>query len=228
MIGAKRLITCWLPILTLLAVALIACELENEWTVTEKPDPSEEASEEGSALAESKPPAELAKAPAKPGDELGSGLFKPEPMAGIWRFTDNKGVIHYVDSIQKVPKRYRKRAIHPHGGSYSIVPATPIDELLKKHDVDPEKYAKKAPAKPAHHAKVICYTTSWCPYCKKATRYLRSQGIDFIEKDVGKSKADLKEMLAKSGGARGVPVLDVHGQILRGFNPRAIDAALKR
>lgn len=152
------------------------------------------------------------------------------PMIGVYKFTDNKGVVHYVDSIEKVPKKYRKRARHPTGGSVSIVPSTSIDEILYKHGITEEQFRRYAKGQPlterGSHKKVIIYTTSWCPACTRARKYLKSRGVSYTEKDVESSKSALTEMLRKSGGARGVPVIDIHGTVLRGFNQNAVDRAL--
>jgi glutaredoxin 3 len=161
------------------------------------------------------------------------------PMTGVYKFVDDQGVTHYVDSLSKVPKRYRKRAHHPTGGNLTILPATPIDDLLEKHGLadktffdsgGKKKKKKRRKAKPeaARHGNVFLYTTSWCPACKRARSYLESQNVSFIEKDVERSRGDLQEMLEKSRGARGVPVIDVYGKILRGFNPGKIDRALQK
>jgi glutaredoxin-like YruB-family protein len=147
------------------------------------------------------------------------------PMTGIYKYVDNKGVINYVDSLDKVPRKYRKRAHHPTGGAITIIPATPIDNVIKKHKVDPKKYS--TPSKQIKHGDVFIYTTSWCPACTRAKSYLTKKGIPFVEKDVEKSRAALTEMFKKSGGARGVPVIDIRGKILRGFSPKQIDNALK-
>ena len=72
------------------------------------------------------------------------------PMTGVYKYTDNQGVIHYVDNINKVPKKYRKRARHPTGGAVSIVPSSSIDEVLLKHGITAEqfrRYTKKPPGK---------------------------------------------------------------------------------
>ncbi len=204
-----------------LACGSAGCETIEGWYGTD-----DDFSEDTPAPAESSPPPEAQPGSGATARNEGPGIAPPGPMQGIWRYTDNKGVIHYVDSIKKVPKRYRKRAVHPEGGSYTIVPATPVDDLLEKSGLDAKKYAKKGPVKDRKHDKVILYSTSWCPYCTKAAAHLRKRGVAFVTKDVGKSRANLKEMLSKSGGARGVPVVDVYGKIIRGYSPQAMDQAL--
>lgn len=149
-----------------------------------------------------------------------------DPLEGFFEFVDDQGVVNFVDCIEKVPEKFRDRARQPKGGAYTILPATPIDEVARKQGVDPGRYAEARSQK--RHSQVIIYTTSWCPACKHAKAYLDQRKVAFIERDVEKSRDHLTEMLQKSGGAAGVPVIDVRGTILRGFNPRAIEQALSR
>ncbi|PIO03661.1 NrdH-redoxin, partial [Candidatus Micrarchaeota archaeon CG09_land_8_20_14_0_10_55_25] len=75
--------------------------------------------------------------------------------------------------------------------------------------------------------KVIIYSTTACPYCVLAKQYLDGKGVEFEDVNVQADKARAKEMIEKSG-QMGVPVLDIGGEIIVGFNRQAIDAALKK
>jgi glutaredoxin-like YruB-family protein len=70
------------------------------------------------------------------------------------------------------------------------------------------------------------YTTSWCPYCKRAREYLVSKGIDFAEYDMEKDReaaARKKEL----HGTCGVPVAVIDGNVICGFSEEAYGKALK-
>jgi len=75
---------------------------------------------------------------------------------------------------------------------------------------------------------VIMYMTSWCPYCDKARTYLSSLDVNLVEYNIEQDKKKREEMLVKSGGSRGVPLIDVEGIIIRGYNPDALKAAIER
>lgn len=79
-------------------------------------------------------------------------------------------------------------------------------------------------------APVVIYGAEWCGACHDAARYLRHRGIPYIDKDIEKDPAAAREMqqkLAKNGlNAGSIPVIDVRGKVLIGFNPADIDAAL--
>jgi glutaredoxin len=86
-----------------------------------------------------------------------------------------------------------------------------------------------APAPPAH-APVIIYGASWCGACHQAEAYLKRKGIPYVEKDVEKDPAAAREMQAKldKNGLHGgsIPVIDVGGKVMVGFNAQEIDGAL--
>jgi glutaredoxin len=77
---------------------------------------------------------------------------------------------------------------------------------------------------------VIIYGAEWCGPCHEIQAYLRSKRVPFVDKDIEKDRDAAREMqakLAKAGRSGGsIPVIDVHGKILIGFNPSAVDAAL--
>ncbi len=72
---------------------------------------------------------------------------------------------------------------------------------------------------------VTIYTTPTCSWCQAAKHYLRQRAIPFREVDVSRDPAAAREMVRKSG-QMGVPVLDINGRIIVGFNRPAIAQAL--
>ena len=84
--------------------------------------------------------------------------------------------------------------------------------------------------RPSARPVVIIYGAEWCGACHEAARYLRSKGIAYVEKDVEKDSGAAHEMqqkLARSGQRSGsIPVIDVRGKVLVGFNPQEVDGAL--
>jgi len=76
--------------------------------------------------------------------------------------------------------------------------------------------------------KVIVYSTNWCAYCKMAKQYLASKDAVVEEKNIEEDEEFHKELMDKIGGNfRGVPVIDIAGTIIYGFDRSKIDAALK-
>ena len=75
------------------------------------------------------------------------------------------------------------------------------------------------------NAKVVLYATDWCGYCKQTKRFLDQKGIPFKEFDIEKDTEARKAYEALGG--RGIPLIDVNGTLIRGFDPDEILAALK-
>jgi len=75
-------------------------------------------------------------------------------------------------------------------------------------------------------AKVTVYSTTWCPWCARLKDFLKENKIAFKNIDVGDNPKAAKELEAKSG-QMGVPVTDVDGKIIIGFNEAEIRKALK-
>ncbi len=74
---------------------------------------------------------------------------------------------------------------------------------------------------------IIVYSTPTCPYCVMAKDYLKEKNIPFEDVDVSGDPAKAREMIQKSG-QRGVPVLDVDGTIIVGFDKNHLDTLLDR
>lgn len=74
---------------------------------------------------------------------------------------------------------------------------------------------------------VTVYTTPTCSFCNKVKKYLKENRVTFKEHNIAKDKKRADEMVKKSG-QMGVPVLDVHGKIIVGFDVSKIDKALRR
>lgn len=71
------------------------------------------------------------------------------------------------------------------------------------------------------------YSTSWCPACVKAKKYLGLKGLAFSEINVADAHEDREEVF-KVSGQRTVPVLDINGEIIVGFDKSATDKAINK
>lgn len=65
-------------------------------------------------------------------------------------------------------------------------------------------------------SKVTVYTSNTCPHCKAAKNYLSENNIDFEEKNVDKDRSAIDYLVEK--GHRGVPVINIDGEDIVGFN----------
>jgi glutaredoxin-like YruB-family protein len=70
------------------------------------------------------------------------------------------------------------------------------------------------------------YSTPTCVYCKTLKEYFVKNKCNFDEIDVSKDEKQLQKMI-KDSGQMGVPVVDIDGQIIVGFDKAKIDRILK-
>lgn len=73
---------------------------------------------------------------------------------------------------------------------------------------------------------VIIYSTPTCGYCNVAKKYFKENNIQFIDHNVMINPQKAQEMVNKSG-QRSVPVIDINGKIIVGFNQQEIELSLK-
>lgn len=73
--------------------------------------------------------------------------------------------------------------------------------------------------------KVKVYSTSTCPWCHKVKELLKSKGVKFENINVGVDQKAAEEMVRKSG-QMGVPVTEIDGKIIVGYDKEAIEKAL--
>lgn len=70
--------------------------------------------------------------------------------------------------------------------------------------------------------KIIVYSTPTCPYCVYAKNFFKEKGVPFEDVDVSKDRTRAMEMIQKSG-QMGVPVIDIGGEIIVGFQPSVFE-----
>lgn len=72
---------------------------------------------------------------------------------------------------------------------------------------------------------ITIYTTPTCVYCKMTKDFFKEQNIKYAEKDVTTDQAAQEEMIKKSG-QMGVPVIDVDGNLIVGFDKEKLSGLL--
>lgn len=77
-------------------------------------------------------------------------------------------------------------------------------------------------------SKVTVYSTTWCAFCHTEMQWLDKLGVEYTSKDIEADADANQELLAKlEGNFQGVPVTDIDGEIILGFDRPKLEAALK-
>ena len=83
-----------------------------------------------------------------------------------------------------------------------------------------------ASAQAAGEPQVTIYRTSWCAFCHTEMQWMDRLGIPYVAKDIEADKTAYDELMGKIGGDfKGVPVTDVAGDIILGFDRPKLQAA---
>ncbi len=72
---------------------------------------------------------------------------------------------------------------------------------------------------------VIVYSADWCAFCHAVKDYFDKTGVKYEDRNVEKDPAFMQESVKKSG-QMGIPVIDIDGEIIVGFDKQRIDATL--
>jgi glutaredoxin-like YruB-family protein len=133
--------------------------------------------------------------------------------AGFYRYIDESGSVRFVTSLAEVPRHLRDRA---QPVTQNRVQRAPASAAAKP----PPRATRKERAEPAlaRNREVVVYTTSWCGWCRKTLAFLDQNGIAYENRDIEADDTWRDELEEKTGGTS-IPVVEIDGQIIRGYDP---------
>jgi glutaredoxin len=150
--------------------------------------------------------------------------------AQVYSWTDKEGTLHFGDAPPGNGEKARQidlPAEAPPLGELSVAP--PKDgragDAAKPLPAPPAASTARPAARARSVTSVELFTTSWCPWCKKARAYFAGQGIAVIERDIETDGSALARKLALDGDKR-VPTVVIGGKVVRGYAPAQYQAAL--
>ena len=73
--------------------------------------------------------------------------------------------------------------------------------------------------------RVVVFSTTSCPHCRTAKKYLKKKGVRFTNVDVSRDPSAARDM-ARISGQQGVPVITVGGRPIVGFDRAKLDRLL--
>jgi glutaredoxin len=155
-------------------------------------------------------------------------LEETEPTQVYYQFVDERGRVRFVSTLAEVPEDWRARVGFVEMSSPP--PDRPADaqrlrDRRTAHVRVPASAGAGSPAAAGNRSDVILYGADWCGACRMAKQYMDDKGIAYDERNVDEPQW-AEEMRAKAGPG-GIPVIDVGGQILRGFSAARLDQMLK-
>ena len=139
-------------------------------------------------------------------------VFLPGLLAAseIKHWQDDNGQNHFGDRP-------------PTGVASSPVTVNPNVYSAPERATPVPRAARSAPAKNA--AKVVMYSTSWCPYCARARAYFKANKVTYTEYDIETTAKGTRDYARLNGS--GVPVIMVGEKRLNGFNIGAFESVYR-
>ena len=167
------------------------------------------------------------------------------PAAGhrVYTWYDASGVPHLATSLAEIPPPARGHVVVSKldaGGKDALDDSLTVGDFSTSapqfsrvdlaHLKAPGDGAIDGKALLAHDDEVTIYGTSWCHFCKAARAFLEARHVPFVDVDIEADARAAAEMKAKlrAAGIRfgGVPVLDVRGRLIEGFDKKRLVEAL--
>jgi glutaredoxin len=75
---------------------------------------------------------------------------------------------------------------------------------------------------------ITIYSTSWCAFCHTEMQWLDKLGIPYVSKDIEADQDAYNELMSKNGNQQtGVPVTDIAGDLILGFDRPKLQDAIK-
>jgi glutaredoxin len=157
--------------------------------------------------------------------EPGAETQSDAPPATFYRYTDKTGTVRFVSSLAEVPKALRASA-RPVGNRVQRAAAAPAPKRRQVARAERAAAAPPARNQPVGDHEVVVYTTSWCGWCRKTLAFLDEQGVDYDNRDIEADDAWREELLEKTGRTS-IPVVEIDGQLIRGYDPTRMAELLR-
>jgi glutaredoxin len=154
-------------------------------------------------------------------DEPGADESEPAAGPGYWRYTEPNGSLRFVQSFAEVPASARGTAERIATAAPRPAAARPVAAPRRTRP------AWTAPSEPPRRSdtRVIVYTAPWCGWCRKTLAWLDERGVDYEDRDIERN-AEWGDELERKTGGRSIPVVDVDGRLVRGFDPGTLERLL--
>jgi glutaredoxin-like YruB-family protein len=148
-----------------------------------------------------------------------------------YKYVDESGSIRFVERREEVPTSQRdgariewkaepraKAAAKPASSRWENVSRALSSRLGTSDESGPSAVRKVNP-------EVVLYTTTWCGWCRKTIAHLDENGVRYENRDIERDRQAYADLKRKTGST-GVPVIEIDGELVIGFDRNRIDELL--
>lgn len=139
-----------------------------------------------------------------------------------YQWVDDRGSVHFEKSLDAVPADWRDRA-----GRVEIDPAAVRKPTPARVKPAARVAVEEVEATPSRVHDVTIYTAPWCGWCRKTIAFLDQRGIDYVNKDI-EADPGYEEELREKTGRTSIPLVEIDGEQIRGFDPGQMTALLAK
>jgi glutaredoxin len=154
------------------------------------------------------------------GDQEASGGNKEV----YFQYVDDSGTVHFVQNLGDIPAKWQSRAGRIEVEKTARAPgagSTPRAAGRRSARSTQRAAAYRRPPE------VVVYTTAWCGWCQKTLQFLDERGVRYVNKDIEANDLNRDELIEKTGRTS-IPVVEIDGEIIRGFNASRMEQLLAR
>jgi glutaredoxin len=140
-----------------------------------------------------------------------------------YQYVDDSGTVHFVQNLGDVPARWQNKA-----GRIELEETAPAPGIGSRPSAARRGAAKRSGERPVAYKtgpEVVVYTTAWCGWCRKTLAFLDERGVRYVNKDIEANDGNREELIEKTGRTS-IPVVEIDGEIIRGYNAARMEQLL--
>ena len=164
-----------------------------------------------------------------------TGAAEKSPVASggekvvYYKYVDESGSIRFVERREEVPASQRDGArIEWKAELRAKAAAKPTRWESVSRALTSRLGTPDAPGPNAVRGgdpEIVLYTTSWCGWCRKTIAHLDKNGVRYDNRDIERDRQAYADLKRKTGST-GVPVIEIDGELIIGFDRNRIDELL--
>ena len=139
-----------------------------------------------------------------------------------YQYVDDSGTVHFVQNLADVPAKWQSKA-----GRVEVERRDPAPGRGGARPAATRRAAARRPNAYQTGPEVVVYTTAWCGWCRKTLAFLDDRGVRYVNKDIEANDWNRDELIEKTGRTS-IPVVEIDGEIIRGYNAARMEQLLAR
>jgi glutaredoxin 3 len=140
-----------------------------------------------------------------------------------YQYVDDTGTVHFVQNLGDIPAKWQSKA-----GRVELEQTALVDGGTRP--AAPRRAVRNPAERPFAYRpdpEVVVYTTAWCGWCRKTLQYLDERNVRYVNKDIEANDWNRQELIEKTGRTS-IPVVEIDGELIRGYSEARMDELLSR